>query len=162
MGYPRPSLAGIGVPWVLTGTHRCALMPRVASRQSANPLLLLECGLVNVSWWSKQGQRDCTLLLLYVFCVRQQLLIHSHWNLRILTFIVLKIKLWWVCVGVCVCGLPFVGLVVCCVFFVVCCLFSASCCLFFVVCGLLILLSVVLLSVGSCVLVVVRVVINIP
>ena len=21
---------------------------------------------VNVSWWSKQGQRDCTLLLLYV------------------------------------------------------------------------------------------------
>ena len=37
LGYPRPSLAGIGVPWVLTGSHRCALMPRVASRQSANP-----------------------------------------------------------------------------------------------------------------------------
>ena len=34
---------------VLAGTHRCALMPRVASRQSANPLWLLECGLVDVS-----------------------------------------------------------------------------------------------------------------
>ena len=33
-------LCGIGVPWVLTGTHRCALMPRVASRQSANSLWL--------------------------------------------------------------------------------------------------------------------------
>ena len=53
---------------VLAGTHRCALMPRVASRQSANPLWLLECGLVNVSWWPKQSQRDCTILLLYV-CV---------------------------------------------------------------------------------------------
>ena len=42
LGYPRPSLAGIGVPWVLTGTHRCALMPRVASRQSANPLWLVK------------------------------------------------------------------------------------------------------------------------
>ena len=51
---------------VLAGTHRCALKPRVASRQSANPLWLLECGLVNVSWWS--NQRDCTILLLYV-CV---------------------------------------------------------------------------------------------
>ena len=49
---------------VLAGTHRCALMHTVASRQSANPLWLLECGLVNVSWWS--NQRDCTLLLLYV------------------------------------------------------------------------------------------------
>ena len=39
LGYSQPSLAGIGVPWVLTGTHRCALMPRVASRQSANPLV---------------------------------------------------------------------------------------------------------------------------
>ena len=38
LGYPRPSLAGIGAPWVLTGTHRCALMPRVASGQSVNPL----------------------------------------------------------------------------------------------------------------------------
>ena len=26
-------------------------------------LWLLECCLVNVSWWSKQGQRDCTFLL---------------------------------------------------------------------------------------------------
>ena len=39
LGNPRPSLAGIGVPWVLTGTHRCALMLRVASRQSANPIV---------------------------------------------------------------------------------------------------------------------------
>ena len=39
LGYPRPSLAGIGVPWVLTRTQRCALMPRVASRQSANPFV---------------------------------------------------------------------------------------------------------------------------
>ena len=53
---------------VLAGTHRCALMPRVASRQSANRLWLLECGLVYVSRWSKQSQRDGTLLLLYV-CV---------------------------------------------------------------------------------------------
>ena len=47
-GYTRPSLAGIGVPWVLIGTHRCALMPRVASRQSANPfvarVVLKSCG----------------------------------------------------------------------------------------------------------------------
>ena len=41
LGYPRPSLAGIGVPWVLTGTHRCALMRRVALKQSANPLWLV-------------------------------------------------------------------------------------------------------------------------
>ena len=48
LGYPRPSLAGKGVPWVLTGTHRCALMPRVASRHSANPfeagVVLKPCG----------------------------------------------------------------------------------------------------------------------
>ena len=42
LGYPRPSLAGIGVPWVLTGTHRCALMPKVASRQSACTLWLVQ------------------------------------------------------------------------------------------------------------------------
>ena len=65
---------------VLAGTHRCALMPRVASRQSANPLWLLECGLVIVLWWSsKQGQRDCTLLLLMT------ILDSCHWNVRILT-----------------------------------------------------------------------------
>ena len=39
LGSARPSLAGIGVPWVLTGTHRCALMPRVQSRQRVNPFL---------------------------------------------------------------------------------------------------------------------------
>ena len=41
LGYPRPSLAGNGVPWVLTRTDRRGLMPRVASRQSANPLWLV-------------------------------------------------------------------------------------------------------------------------
>ena len=52
MGHPRPSLAGhrcsVGV---LAGTHRCAMMPRVASRQSANPfvgcwkvVLSMSCG----------------------------------------------------------------------------------------------------------------------
>ena len=68
VGRPRHSLAGIGVRVSLRGP-RCALMPRVASRQSANPLWLLKCGLVNVSWRSKQDQRDCTLLLLDVFRV---------------------------------------------------------------------------------------------
>ena len=38
LGRPQPSLAGIGDPCVLTGTHRCALMPKVASKQSANPI----------------------------------------------------------------------------------------------------------------------------
>ena len=54
LGHPRPSLAGIGVPWVLTGTHRCASMSRVASMQSANPLwLVLSCS--HVSWtWSER------------------------------------------------------------------------------------------------------------
>ena len=63
------SLSGIGVPWVsMPVPTNVALMPRVASQQSANPLWLLECGLVNVSWWSsKQSQRDCTLLLSFVF-----------------------------------------------------------------------------------------------
>ena len=37
---------------VLAKTLRCALMPRVASKQSANPLWLLECGPVKVLWWS--------------------------------------------------------------------------------------------------------------
>ena len=67
---------------VLAGTHRCALMPRVASRKSANPLWLLECGIVNVSWWSKQGQRDCTFLLLYVFRVSCLTTILDSWSLE--------------------------------------------------------------------------------
>ena len=69
MGHPRPSLSGIGVPWVsLPGHHRCAFMPRVASKQSANPLWLLVCGLVNVSRRSsKQAQRGLTALLVYAF-----------------------------------------------------------------------------------------------
>ena len=53
---------------VLAGTHRCALMPWMASRQSANLFRLLECGLVSVSWWSsKQAQRGFIALLLYAF-----------------------------------------------------------------------------------------------
>ena len=36
-------------------------------RQNANPFVVVGVVVrVNVSWWSKQGQRDCTLLLLYV------------------------------------------------------------------------------------------------
>ena len=59
LGYPRPSLAGIGVAWVLTGTHRCALVPRVASRQSGKPSLCvcwccwgcdIMCSLRSSSW----------------------------------------------------------------------------------------------------------------
>ena len=68
---------------VLARTHRCALMPRVASRQSANPLWLLECGLVNIFWWSsEQGQRDCTLLFLYVFRVSCLATILDSWSLE--------------------------------------------------------------------------------
>ena len=55
VGYPRPSLAGIGVPWVLTGTHLCALMPRVASRQSANPFVV---GVVLKSCVLERSRRD--------------------------------------------------------------------------------------------------------
>ena len=44
-------------------------MPPWAPRQAPTLLWLWECGLVNVSWWSKQSQRDCTLLLSYVFRV---------------------------------------------------------------------------------------------
>ena len=58
LGYPRPSLAGISLPWVLTGTHRCALMPRVASRQSANPFV---AGVVLKTWswtWSEMRCRE--------------------------------------------------------------------------------------------------------
>ena len=43
------------VPWVLTGTHRCALMPRVASRQSANPFA---AGVVLKSCGDGRGRRD--------------------------------------------------------------------------------------------------------
>ena len=66
-------------------------MPRVASRQSASrfcgcwSVCVGVCGLVDVSWWSKQCQRDFTALLLYVFRVKQQLLTHGHWNVRVLT-----------------------------------------------------------------------------
>ena len=57
VGHPRPSLSGIGVPWVSlpgpTDVPYCPgwhpLMPRVASRQSANPFVVVECGLVDVS-----------------------------------------------------------------------------------------------------------------
>ena len=83
VGDPRPPLSGIGVPWVSLPTHRCALMPKVASRQSANPLWLLECGLVNVSWWSsKQGQRDFTALLLHAFRVPCLKTILDSWSLE--------------------------------------------------------------------------------
>ena len=55
LGYPQPSLAGIGVPWVLTGTHRCALITTVASRQSANPFCGWCCLEVMWSWtWSER------------------------------------------------------------------------------------------------------------
>ena len=68
---------------VLAGTHRCALMPNVASRQSANPSWLLECGLVNVSSWSsKQSQRDFTALLLYAFRVPRLTAILDFWTLE--------------------------------------------------------------------------------
>ena len=85
MGHPRPPLSGIGgAVGVLAGTHRCALMPRVASKQSANPLWFLECGLVHVSWKLNVVSLNffCTR---FVFRVWQQFLIHGHWNVRILT-----------------------------------------------------------------------------
>ena len=49
LGYTRPSLAGIGVPWVLTGTHLCALMPRVAKKNKAPTLLWLVLSCSHVS-----------------------------------------------------------------------------------------------------------------
>ena len=53
-GLPRLSLVDIGVPWVLTGTHRCALMPKGASRQSANHLWLVLSS-SHVPWtWSER------------------------------------------------------------------------------------------------------------
>ena len=58
-------------------------MPRVASRQSANPFWLLECGLVNVLWWfSKQDQRDFTAVLLYAFRVPCLTTILDSWSLE--------------------------------------------------------------------------------
>ena len=72
VGHPRPSLAGIGCTvGVLAGTYRCALMPKVASRLSANPFcgcwsVVLSMSLVHTS---KHVQRDFTALLLYVFRV---------------------------------------------------------------------------------------------
>ena len=88
MGHPRPSLVGISVPWVLlprqTDVPWC---PGWHRGKAPTHLWLLECGLVNVLWWSsKQGQRDFTALPLYAFRVKQQLLIHCPWNVRILTF----------------------------------------------------------------------------
>ena len=62
--FPLGHLCTVGV---LAGTHRCALMPKVAPRPSANPLWLLECGLVHVSWSSKQAQGGFTALLLCAF-----------------------------------------------------------------------------------------------
>ena len=43
LGYPRASVFAASVHrWVLTGTHRCALMPWVASRQSAHSMWLVQ------------------------------------------------------------------------------------------------------------------------
>ena len=81
VGHPRPFLGHRCTVGVLAGTHRCALMPRVASRQSANLLWLLECGIVSVSWWSsKQSQRDFTALLLYAFRVPCLTTILDSWS----------------------------------------------------------------------------------
>ena len=52
---------------VLAGTHRCALMPKVASRQSANPLCLLVS--MSRAYTSKQVQRDFTLLFIESNCI---------------------------------------------------------------------------------------------
>ena len=73
VGHPRP----IGVRWVsLQG-------PTGDLKAKRQPFLwLLECGLVNVLWWSsKQGQREFTAMPLFPFRV-QQLLIHCDWNVR--------------------------------------------------------------------------------
>ena len=64
---PRPSLAGIGVPWVLTVTHRCALMPRMASRQSANPFV---AGVVLKSCGHGRGRRE---VLSRTFCQKLEM-----------------------------------------------------------------------------------------
>ena len=66
---------------VLAVNHRCALMPKMASHQNANPLLL-EC-LVNVSWRSsKQNQRDFSALLLCAFRVPCLTTIFDCWSLE--------------------------------------------------------------------------------
>ena len=52
-------------------------MPRVASKQSANPFVVVGVGSCQfLVGSSKQSQRNCTILLFYVFRV---------WNVRILT-----------------------------------------------------------------------------
>ena len=72
LGYPRHSLAGIGVPWVLNGTHRCALTPKVAIKAKRQPFVV---GVVVKTCGLGRGRRD---VLSCTFC---QLL-----ELRILTF----------------------------------------------------------------------------
>ena len=67
-GFPFGHRCTVGV---LAGTHRCALMPRVASRQTANPFcgcwsVVLSMSLV---YASTHVQRDFTALLLCVFRV---------------------------------------------------------------------------------------------
>ena len=58
---------------VVAGTHRCALLPKVASSQSANPLWLLEL-------WSCHC--DFTALLLYAFRVPCPTTILDSWSLE--------------------------------------------------------------------------------
>ena len=68
VGHSRPSLPGIGCP---CRDPRMCLDVLGGIQEKRHPVFvwLLECGLVSVSWWSKQGQRDCPLLLSYVFRV---------------------------------------------------------------------------------------------
>ena len=56
---------------VLAGTHRCALMPRVASRQSANPFRGCWGVVLTMSraYTSQQVQRDFTLLFIESNCI---------------------------------------------------------------------------------------------
>ena len=67
VGHPRPSLVGMGVPWVSLPDTPICLDAQVASKQSANPFVVF--GVWSCQCLEVVFQRDFTALPLYAFRV---------------------------------------------------------------------------------------------
>ena len=90
VGHPQPSLSGIGAPWVsLPGYPLMCLDARGWHQGEASTLR--GCWSVVLSMSRGGPPNKLNVVSLHCFCTRfvfrvlQQLLIHGHWNVRILT-----------------------------------------------------------------------------
>ena len=82
---PAVSLSILFTPMLICFTFKRLLIIECWLELLLRRLLRLRsCRIVNVSSWSNQGQRDCTVLLSTVSRVSQQSLIHGQWNVRAL------------------------------------------------------------------------------